>query len=84
MKKQQELNQKHKEALARIALHEDFVALKSLVEIYKYNLLIKQFSSSKAPIDRTLDHEFYKGQAYALTRLIEDIEKCAKALDNDK
>lgn len=77
--KEVEFTKKHSESLARIARSKDFSVLEDISNIIIYNLMVKMMKNgTRDPVERTLDSEYVRGQAYMLKRFIRLIKDSTK------
>jgi hypothetical protein len=82
--KKTELSIQDKEALARLYSNEDYKTLVRLLDIFEYNCMVRQARLSHSdPVTRTIWHEFFRGQMFAMRQLKKTVELSAKQVDKE-
>jgi len=81
--KQIGLSDTHKEALARLSTHPDFIALERLFKIEEQNIVIHAFKipSSTPDLARQKAHE--EGKIYELRKILKTFEMVRKGEDDE-
>lgn len=75
------VSHQHLQALARLSVNKDYQALKELLKIFEDNIKVKALALNHTdPVERALEHEHLRGQAFMAKRLVREIDDAAKEL----